>query len=221
MKRNCDLNEISDGNLYGPDDLVEVSCNGCKGNASCCHGMGSSIVLDPYDIYRLTTNLALSFEDLLRDRIELNVVDGVILPNLKMEGTSEACAFLMEDGRCSVHTHRPGICRIFPLGRYYEDHRFKYILQINECSNACSTKRKISNWIDTPDMDRNEQFLIDWHYFLNDIEEIIKSAQDENLIRNVNMFLLKRFYMMEYEKDKDFYEQFYERLSEVKSVLEI
>ncbi|HEX3075682.1 MAG TPA: YkgJ family cysteine cluster protein, partial [Lachnospiraceae bacterium] len=105
MKRNCDLNEISDGNLYGPDDLVEVSCNGCKGNASCCHGMGGSIVLDPYDIYRLTTNLALSFEDLLRDRVELNVVDGVILPNLKMEGTSEACAFLKEDGRCSVHTH--------------------------------------------------------------------------------------------------------------------
>ncbi len=49
--------------------------------------------------------------------LELNVVDGIILPNLKMARAEEACSFLDTNGRCTVHAFRPGICRMFPLGR--------------------------------------------------------------------------------------------------------
>lgn len=219
MKRNCSLEEISDGKLYDLNDLVAASCNGCKGGATCCHGMGKSIVLDPFDLYRITTNLNVKFEELLIDKIELNVVDGIILPNLKMAGTSEGCAFLKMDGRCSVHAYRPGICRIFPLGRYYENHNFKYFLQKNECNNNSQTKVKVSKWIDTPDSTTNKQFIIDWHYFLNDVEEIIKNCQDEKQIKNMNMYILHSFYIKKYDVDIDFYFQFNERLSEAKSLL--
>lgn len=221
MKRNCSLDDISDGKLYKLEDLVEASCNGCKGNAACCHGMGNSIILDPYDMYRLTTNLQITFEEMLVNKIELNVVDGIILPNLKMEGQTESCAFLNDEGKCSIHSSRPGICRIFPLGRYYEDHSFHYFLQINECQNNSMTKIKVSKWIDTPDYDNYERFLIDWHYFLNDIENIIKKSQDDKLIKNLNMFILNRFFIKKYNSETDFYLQFYERLSEVKVVLDL
>ena len=60
-------------------------------------------------------------QELLATSVELNVVDGVILPNLKMQGTREACAYLDAAGRCSIHPYRPGICRLFPLGRHYEN----------------------------------------------------------------------------------------------------
>ncbi|MDQ9892155.1 YkgJ family cysteine cluster protein, partial [Acinetobacter baumannii] len=76
------------------------------------------IILDPLDIYRLTFGLQQKFEQLLADKLELNVVDGVILPNLKMAGENEQCSFLNDEGRCSIHSIRPGICRLFPLGRY-------------------------------------------------------------------------------------------------------
>ena len=82
MKRNVDMNEISDGNLYGLNDMVKADCNDCKGCSSCCQGMGQSIMLDPLDIYNLTTNLHVSFEELLAEAVELNVVEGVILPNI-------------------------------------------------------------------------------------------------------------------------------------------
>lgn len=220
MKRNCSLDEISDGNLYGPDDLVDLNCNGCKGKAVCCHGMGTSIILDPYDIYRLTTGLKLSFEQLLRDnKIELNVVDGIILPNLKMAGMEERCAFLNQQGRCSIHAYRPGICRIFPLGRYYENHGFKYFLQINECPNNTGTKRKINKWIDTADQKENEAFLIDWHYFLNEVEDKIKNSRDDKFIKNINMYILNLFYLKSYNTETDFYKQFYERMAESKKVI--
>ena len=86
MKRNVSLQEISDGRLYGPNDMVKADSRGCKGCFECCRGMGNSVVLDPYDIYRLTLGLKRSFEELLQQELALNVVDGVILPNLKMTG---------------------------------------------------------------------------------------------------------------------------------------
>ena len=84
MKREIDMKEISDGKLYGPNDLVKADCGDCHGCFDCCRGMGQSILLDPLDIYRLTGNLKVTFEELLADKIELNVVDGLILPNLKI-----------------------------------------------------------------------------------------------------------------------------------------
>lgn len=219
MKRQINLNEISDGNLYSAGDLVEVSCNGCKGRAACCHGMGSSIILDPYDVYRLTTGQNLAFEELLADKLELNLVDGIILPNLRMKGAEEQCSFLNTEGRCSIHGIRPGICRIFPLGRIYEDHSFRYFLQINECSNTSRTKVKVSKWIDIKEPERNEKFLTDWHYFLNEAEEAVKRAGDEKAVKNINMYILNLFYLMRYDRERDFYPQFYERLQKGREAL--
>ncbi len=219
MRRNCSLEDISDGKLYDIDELVEASCNGCKGAATCCHHMGNSIILDPYDIYRLTVDLGKSFEELLGDKIELHVVDGIILPNLRMVGEDEHCAFLVQGGKCSNHASRPGICRIFPLGRYYDNHDFYFFLQQNECSHNSRTKVKVNKWIDTPDFNENKRFLLDWHYFLNDAEAIVKSAKDDILIKNLNMYILNRFYVRSYNQEEGFYRQFAERLKEAKEII--
>lgn len=220
MNRNVSLSEISDGKRYGPNDMVKAGCNDCKGCSSCCQGMGSSIVLDPYDIYRLTTSMDLSLEELLVDKIELNLVEGVILPNLKMAAETECCAFLKEDGRCSIHSIRPGICRIFPLGRVYEENTFHYILQIHECKNQNRTKVKVSKWIDTKDQKRNEQFIIDWHFFLRELQEKAKVTKDTVWMKKICMYLLSIFYQKPYEKEKDFYLQYEERMEQMKGLLQ-
>ena len=53
MKRNVSLEEISDGRLYGEQDMVKADCHGCNGCHKCCTGMGNSVVLDPYDMRRM------------------------------------------------------------------------------------------------------------------------------------------------------------------------
>lgn len=218
MKRNIDINEISDGKLYGPNDLVKADCGDCKGCSACCQGMGESIVLDPYDVYRLTTGLNISFEELLADKIELNVFDGMILPNLKMSGQKDACAFLTDEGRCSIHSVRPGICRLFPLGRYYEDGGFQYFLQIHECKNQNRTKVKVKKWIDTPDLKENTTYVLAWHDFVDDVQMQLMKAADEELFKKVNMFLLQQFFIERYHEE-DFYKQFEERLVKAKAVI--
>ena len=220
MKRNVDMKEISDGNLYDINDMVKADCNDCKGCSACCRGMGESILLDPLDVYNLTTGLQTSFEQLLAGLIELNVVDGVILPNLNMNNEKQACSFLNEEGRCSVHSFRPGICRLFPLGRYYEDHDFKYFLQIHECKNPNKTKVKVKKWIDIPDLPKNHQYIIDWHYFIDDVQNKFTKITNDELIKKIDLFILQHFFMERYNETEDFYEQFNLRLEKAKKVID-
>ena len=98
MEREIDLKKISDGKLYTNKDMVKAGCGECQGCSDCCRGMGNSIFLDPMDIYRLTTGLECTFEDLLSTCVELQVVDGFIQPNMKMTGKEEQCPFLNEKG---------------------------------------------------------------------------------------------------------------------------
>ena len=96
MERNIDMKEVSDGRFYLANDLVKADCGGCHGCSSCCRGMGSSVTLDPYDIFCLCRGLGECFEALMADRIELNIADRLILPNLKMAGGQEVCTFSYE-----------------------------------------------------------------------------------------------------------------------------
>ncbi len=218
MKRNVSLEEISDGRLYSENDMVRADCMGCRGCSFCCRGMGKSIILDPFDVCRLTTGLQQSMQELLESALELNVVDGVVLPNLKMAGETEQCAFLNEEGRCSIHPLRPGICRIFPLGRYYENGSFRYFLQTGECTRSRS-KVKVSKWIDTPDYRRNREFVTKWHYLLNQVEALLEESGEEDFCRNLNLFVLNTFYMAPYDGERDFYGQFEERVARFREVV--
>lgn len=199
--------------LYESNDMVKIGCNECEDCCECCCGMGQSIVLDPYDIYMLEKNLCGSFETLMQDKIELQVVDGLILPNLKMQGSSERCGFLNEEGRCSIHTFRPGLCRLFPLGRNYDEGEMKYFLLENVCPKQNQAKIKIKKWLDMPELKQYEKFLVSWHYFRKKVQEEIAQMQSADRVKAVNMRILQLFYLTPYT-DGDFYGQFAKRMEE-------
>ena len=212
MKRSIDINEVSDGKLYEVNDMVKAGCDGCKNCHACCEDMGGSIVLDPLDIFNMTNKLSVTFEQLLAEHIELGVVDGIILPNIKMNGNSDKCRFLNKEGRCSIHDARPGICRLFPLGRIYEDRSFKYFLQVHECPKENKSKVKIKNWLGIENINAYEKFVNRWHYLLVDLQEKVLKEADEQTSKNVSMYILQNFYMAKYSEEIDIYDQINTRL---------
>lgn len=219
MRRDVSMSEISDGKLYGLNDMVKADCQDCIGCSACCHNMGQSIVLDPLDIMRLKSCLNLSFEGLMKEYIELGVIDGVILPNLKMNEQLNKCSFLDDNERCSIHSSRPGICRIFPLGRVYENGDFRYFLQVNECEKTNRSKVKVSKWIATSRLKANQKFISNWHYFLKDVEEAILASDEENAMKQMSMYLLQQFYVTNYKSEECFYEEVLERMMQARENL--
>lgn len=216
MKREASFEEISDGKLYSTNDMVKADCHDCEGCSSCCKGMGDSIILTPYDVYVLTTGLKCSFEQLLAGKLALNVYDGVILPSINMNGG--ACAFLDENGRCSIHPYRPGICRLFPLGRIYREDGFDYFLQTGECKNNNRTKIKVSKWLDTPELGRNEEFIFRWHELVKGMQKKATEGYDEAELKKVNIMMLNLFFIAPYN-DGDFYEQVEKRFQSWEGLL--
>ncbi len=219
MIREVNLDEISDGKRYRANDMVKADCNDCKGCFECCCGMGTSIILDPYDIFHMTKGLGQTFEQLLEGKIELNLVDGMILPNLVMDQKLERCNFLNAQGRCSIHTFRPGICRLFPLGRVYEDHAFQYFLQTQECSKTNRTKIKVKKWIDLPEFRQYEEYITEWHYFVLDVVQEIQERRGTDKVREINLTLLRCFFQTKYADDVTFYSQFQNRILDAKKYM--
>ena len=218
MKRNIDLKEISDGRLYSSGDMVKADCRDCEGCSDCCRGMGSSIILDPMDLWRLQRGIHKDFQALLgAGYIELNIVDGMILPDLKMDSARDACPFLDGQGRCSIHSWRPGICRLFPLGRYYEENGFKYFIQIHECSRQDRGKIKIKKWLGIPNLKAYEEYILEWHRFLGQCGEALDTLSEENA-RILTLYVLRRFYETAYlaADENGFYGEFAARLGEVR-----
>lgn len=107
-----------------------------------------------------------------------------------------------------VHTYRPGICRLFPLGRYYEEDGFRYFLQVHECKKESRTKVKVKKWIDTPDVNTYEQYILDWHSYLKRLQN---KLNEENA-REISMYVLKTFFLASYASGGNFYDEFYKRL---------
>lgn len=210
MKRDVSLEEIWDGRFYGAGDMAKLGCGDCEGCHSCCQDMGDTIQLDPLDVFRLTEGLGRGFDELLGRQLRLGAVDGIVLPHLSM-GDAGKCLFLNKNGRCDVHSIRPGICRLFPLGRFYENGGFRYFLQKNECVKKSRTKVKIEKWVDTPKLAEYERYITKWHYHVQKVQEIMHKMNDDER-RLLNTYLLQLFYRMPYRGQRDFYEQFEERM---------
>lgn len=218
--------------LYTARDMAKIGCDDCKGCSYCCQEMGESVVLTPLDICELTLHLGKSFDELMEDKIELYMTDGMVMPNLKMTGETKAygskavCGFLNEEGRCSIHSFRPGLCRLFPLGRNYEIKQvetedgikeikgFQYFIVKDSCPNLNGTKVKIEKWLGIPNLKKNEEFITEWHYFCKDFQEemqkLLRAGEDDK-VKKINLSMLELFYRKPYEKERSFYEQFEER----------
>ena len=132
-----------------------------------------------------------------------------------MTGEYEACTFLDGNGRCSIHDARPGICRLFPLGRIYEGGDFRYFLQTKECGRG-KAKVRIRRWLDTPDLPLYEKYILDWHGFLEQMEHLL-SEEDDTLRKAACIYILQVFYRVRWDPEREFYPQYHERMDAARS----
>ena len=222
-------------------DLARISCSACNGCGQCCTGMGDTIHLDPWDTAALCAGLGADFTDLLENVVGLHVENGLILPHLLMrEGSAdERCVFLDDERRCGIHTFRPGICRLFPLGRNYHEPDYGYFVVEGGCEKPGKTKVRIDKWLGIPALSSYERFVADWHFLVRALQEKVMQGQgsaqgqdsayntrsDASYVRDLNRFFLGLFYEKSWPAKEAsvlpgaaFYEEFYARLEQFRSV---
>lgn len=90
------------------ESSFSYSCNRCK---KCCYD--KRIRLTPYEILRLARNLEVTTAEFIS---QFTAEGGTIL---RVRSEDGGCSLLGDDG-CTVHSDRPGACRIYPLGGLFQ-----------------------------------------------------------------------------------------------------
>ena len=83
----------------------------CRMCGQCCQGQGG-IVLTARDIHRLASGLGLNSESLLLKYVVFENKKPVIIS--RTDGT---CVFFHPQKGCTVHAHKPDVCRAWPFFR--------------------------------------------------------------------------------------------------------
>lgn len=211
MIREIDIDEISDGKRYGLNDMVKIECSDCKGCSECCHFVEDTIILDPYDIFMLERATGKTFEKMVDREIGLRVVEGLIAPHIKIQETTGACAFLSAEGRCTIHDFRPGFCRLFPMGRIYENGGFSYFLQVNQCPYPYKNKVKLKKWLGIENVGEYEKYILEYHDLNRAVISGFIEDASEDTVKSINMLWLNTFFAKPYDTQGDFYAQYRER----------
>lgn len=213
----------NNGIKYGSNDMAPIGCDDCNGCSSCCREMGDTVIQDPYDFWLFSSNMRLaggipvSFEILISPDgpWELSVHDGIVLPNIKMVEDGR-CPFLSNNGRCSIHKIRSGLCRLFPLCRSFEaDGTINYYVLGSEL--GCEKQKGagepvvIKEWLGIDNIEKYEQYQIAWHSMKKKLAEYMTECNPERAQQLQAMFLA-HFYGKNY--GKDFFREFEGRLEE-------
>lgn len=83
----------------------------------CCHEL--ELALTPYDVLRIRQGTGLSSADVLDRYVIIEQEANDVFPRMYLtmvDDGAASCVFLGRQG-CSIYRHRPGACRMYPLGR--------------------------------------------------------------------------------------------------------
>lgn len=129
---NLDLEHIRK-NRVNLDDTFNFKCRQC---GKCCHNR-DDLILTAYDIFRIAGLLGITPIEVIEKNCEVYIGDNSHIPvvRVKPKPHNEVCPFL-RNGKCSVHTAKPIVCAVFPLGRAYSsDNEELYFLQNVSCGD--------------------------------------------------------------------------------------
>jgi Fe-S-cluster containining protein len=156
----------ADATVLEESDLLQLSC-GVYGCTSNCCTKSAPIILNPYEISLICRESKLSYEDLL-DVVETDRAKGFPLVMLPRD---PSCHFWTGRG-CRIYQSRPLACRLFPLGRVYDNGRSHIVLpQLNVCSGlAPSPLKTVADYLREQDTSIHIQMADRWIEFVNEIE---------------------------------------------------
>jgi uncharacterized protein len=149
-------------------DTIQLTCGiaGCPSN--CCTN-GPHIILNPYEIALICRASGMSYEDLL-DIVETDRVNGFPLVMLPRD---PACHFWTGEG-CRIYAARPLACRLFPIGRVFENGQSFFVLpDRNLCAGLVpGTTRTLGEYLKEQDTETQVRMADAWIEFVTAMEQL-------------------------------------------------
>lgn len=110
--------------FMGLESTFKFKCRQC---GKCCKNQ-NTILFSPKDVFKIAKKIGKSPSSVVRDYTEVYIGPQSRIPvvHLLMQGKKNACPFLTEEGRCSIHDAKPMLATKFsalPTNPFYKANR--------------------------------------------------------------------------------------------------
>lgn len=239
--------------ILDKDSTFDFKCNAC--GACCTNSTIESIVFRAYDVFNLSIALNIKPSEVLRNygNAYLGPTSGLpiiqlksvaletpeSMMNLLLTGKPTTVCPFLKNKRCSVHTHKPGSCRLYPLGRMVQtsnddssqDGKLEtiYFLQKNTSCGDKGETHTIEEWLNGAS--KTENIFIEDSDFLSYISKIINlkkildfvNSNPNSILRDeISSFydVFTYYYYTNYNSNDSFESQFKENISKIKDLID-
>ena len=217
-------------NILGLDDAFAFKCRTC---GRCCKNR-DDILLTTRDLYNIAHTLGKTMEDVVKQYCKVHIGQHSRIPVVRLRpvGAEQVCP-LLRDKRCSVHTAKPVICALYPLGRAILVHMPEdgvewpekivptYVLQSNICGNRNHT-HTVRSWLEQFGIPVEDEFYVMWTKLLAELTGMILRFEAAHASEKILQHIWEAVFAVLYvncDAEKELIPQFQENTSALMSIL--
>ena len=216
----------------GIDDVFAFKCRSC---GKCCRNR-EDIMLNSRDIYNIATALGLTHKQAIEKYCEVYIGRDSRIPivRLRPKGVNRACPLLAGD-RCSVHSLKPTVCALFPLGRVIAaeavpeelgmgtPHEIQYVLNPTDCGSI-KRKQSVRAWLERFSIPIEDEFFIKWNKTVFSLITTIQKYEGKGSVTERSMEMLWSGIFMalylDYDSSREFCPQFEANTTKILGIFE-
>lgn len=204
----------------GFDEKFSFHCTQC---GACCINR-EDILLTPKDVFRMAKELQMTQKGFVEKHCDIYVGSDSRIPlvHLQPSGKDKHCP-LLQNKHCIVHSVKPTVCALFPLGRgmrfkdeQQEAFEFSYFLQEIDCGDR-SEEFTVREWLARFGMQPEDEFSIQWMLFVSKLSKFLREAEKHCKQTVMEMLWSYCFVILffDYSMRKDFISQFQQRMNSI------
>ncbi len=169
------INEIKK-NLLEPDDTFIFGCKQC---GSCCRNREEEIIITGYDIYNIAKGLGTTTAEAIMKYCTISLGPTSALPIAYLKERMDGSCSLLRKGLCTVQKDKPVVCRLYPIGRYYDGTEQRYFKQGAGTCTGLGQEIKLKDWLqefNIPELDEASEL---WGKFVIKASSYAKKLKDK------------------------------------------
>lgn len=136
-------------NVLKSEDTFTFTCKMC---GSCCRNRSEPILMSGMDVFRIAQALEIQPMEVLGKYMRGYLGDDSHVPVYVLKERLDGSCSLLRKGKCMVHSKKPVVCAIHPLGRFFsgEDHDTHYFKQDSVCPQGKQNGKvwTLKEWLD-------------------------------------------------------------------------
>ena len=211
----------------GLDDTFKFECKMC---GKCCIHR-EDIMLNPKDIYNMAKELNLKTGELVEKYCEAYIGPDSRIPivRLKPRGSVHRCP-LLKDRKCMVHSSKPTVCAMYPIGRCItllgktaaDIDSIQYIFNKPDCKGSEGLeKHTVREWLESFGIPINDEFFIKWQKMAMEMGTGFRKIEKKVSDQTMEMLWKAAFIglYLHYDTGQDFMSQFDENAQKFTELL--